>query len=126
MQLKASAARHAAPALHPWVTPHQTKEAQKNGFQRGRPPAMWPRSTLRLESPHDVAAGIQGEAAAGFGSMSALPRARAQTGGLGRPAFLQRHCSACLHGMHKGSWDRDSESVHACCRVILGGTKAME
>lgn len=48
MQLKASAARHAAPALHPWVTPHQTKEAQKNGFQRGRPPAMWPRSTMTV------------------------------------------------------------------------------
>lgn len=51
MQLKASAAHHAALHPCPWVTLHRTRpkmHQKKKGFLRGRPPAMWPRSTMTV------------------------------------------------------------------------------
>lgn len=109
MQLKASAARHAALHPCPWVTPHQTKEAQKKRLSVR--PSSCHVAKEHHESPHDVAAGIQGEAAAGFGSMSALPRAHAWDG---QPFCSDTALLACTDACTR---DRDSESVHACCRV---------
>jgi len=146
MQLKASAAHHAAlqwcwvqavqPVLCTLVT-HRTKDAktfsgdidQHSGG--GRPPAMWPRSTM---SPHDVAAAgpvpalkvkqpLEHDGCMWRRKKARRPRRPGQrrcpcrNGGLERPAF----CSdvallACIAPAREGI---QTPREHACCRVMV-------